>query len=324
MNHRIMRNSSPTRSSTQLSTDGERGRGGAGTILAGAGWSTIFGLSFLMTKGALDAFRPSTLLFLRFATATAALGGLAAIGIARLDYRGKPKLPLALVCLFQPVLYFALETYGLRETRSSTAGLILGALPAAVAALSAVALKERLSARQAIGLAASVLGVAAVALAGGGTEGGADSPRGIALIACALASAAVYNVLSRRARLAYSPAELTFAMMASGTAVFGLLALADSLASGGAFLPPRVPAQAWLAVAYLGLLSSVLAFFLVNLSLSRLKASQAAVFGGLTPCVALAAGVLFRGESAGWLQLCGAAAILVGIWATNSRKGGVS
>jgi drug/metabolite transporter (DMT)-like permease len=296
-------------------------RGGARTILAGAGWSTIFGLSFLMTKGALDAFRPLTLLFLRFGLATAALGALAAAGIARLDYRGKPKAQLALVCLFQPVLYFALETYGLRETRSSTAGLILGALPAAVAALSAAALKERLAARQALGLAASVLGVAAVALAGGGTEGRADSPRGILLVAAALASAAVYNVLSRRARLAYSPVELTFAMMASGAAAFGLLALVEGLASGESFLPAAAPAEAWLAVGYLGLLSSVLAFFLVNLSLSRLKASQAAVFGGLTPCVALAAGVLFRGESAGWLELVGATAILAGIWATNSKGG---
>jgi drug/metabolite transporter (DMT)-like permease len=295
--------------------------GGARIFLAGAGWSTIFGLSFLMTKGALDAFRPLVLLFLRFALAAAALGALAALGIARLDYRGKPKLPLVLVCLFQPILYFALETYGLRETRSSTAGLILGALPAAVAALSAVALKERLSARQAIGLAASVVGVAAVALAGGAADGGADSPRGIALVALALASAAVYNVLSRRARLAYTPVELTFAMMASGAAAFGLLALADALASGQGFLPASAPAAAWLAVAYLGLLSSVVAFFLVNLSLSRLKASQAAVFGGLTPCVALAAGILFRGESAGWLELGGAAAILAGIWATNSNKG---
>jgi drug/metabolite transporter (DMT)-like permease len=292
------------------------------TILAGAGWSTIFGLSFLMTKGALDAFRPLTLLFLRFALATAALGILAALGVARLDYRGKPKLPLALVCLFQPILYFALETYGLRETRSSTAGLILGALPAAVAALSAVALKERLSARQAIGLAASVVGVAAVALAGGGASASADSPRGVALVVGALASAAVYNVLSRRARSQYTPVELTFAMMASGAAVFGALSGVEALASGGSLAPPRAGGEAWLAVAYLGLLSSVLAFFLVNLSLSRLKASQAAVFGGLTPCVALAAGILFRGEAAGPLEIGGAIAIVAGIWATNSNKGG--
>jgi drug/metabolite transporter (DMT)-like permease len=295
-------------------------RADARTILAGAGWSTIFGLSFLMTKGALDAFRPLALLFLRFVLATAALGALALVGIARLDYRGKPKLPLALVCLFQPILYFALETYGLRETASSTAGLILGALPAAVAALSAVALKERLSARQAIGLAASVAGVAAVALAGGGASASADNPRGVALVVGALASAAVYNVLSRRARSLYTPVELTFAMMASGAAAFGLLSAIEAVAAGEGFLPAKAPGEAWLAVAYLGLLSSVLAFFLVNLSLSRLKASQAAVFGGLTPCVALAAGVVFRGEAAGLLEIGGAAAIVAGIWATNARE----
>jgi drug/metabolite transporter (DMT)-like permease len=292
----------------------------ARTMIAGAGWSGIFGLSFLMTKGALDAFRPLALLFFRFALATVALGAVAALGIARLDYRGKPKLPLILVCLFQPILYFALETYGLRGTASSTAGLILGALPAAVAALSAVTLKERLSARQSIGLAASVAGVAAVALAGGRSSSSADSPLGVGLVLGALAAAAVYNVLSRRARSLYTPVELTFAMMASGAAVFGASSAIEALASGGSILPASAGVGAWLAVAYLGLLSSVVAFFLVNLSLSRLKASQAAVFGGLTPCVALAAGVIFRGESAGWLEIGGAAAIVAGIWATNAAS----
>lgn len=296
--------------------------------LAGVGWSTIFGLSFLMTKGALEAFSPFELLFLRFTLATFALVALAMLKIIKPEFRGKPRLPLLFICLFQPVLYFSCETFGLRETASSTAGLILGALPAAVTALSVPMLKERLSPRRAIGLCVSVAGAVLIVLASGAGEGasaGANSLRGIFLLVGALASAAFYNIYSRRASSSYGPVETTFAMMASGAFFFGLLVLVEGIARGDARGGPsiflRATHSAWVDVAYLGLLSSVLAFFLVNLSLSRLKASQASVFGTLTTLVALVAGIALRGETFGLLELAGAAAIIAGVWTTNARRG---
>ncbi len=285
--------------------------------LAGCGWAGIFGLSFLVTKSALEAFTPFQILFLRFALATAVLGLLAAIGVTKLRYRGKPKGILALTCLFQPILYFLFETYGVRDTATSTAGLILGAMPAAVAALAVPLLKERLSAPRAAGLLLSVGGVALVTVAGG--SDGSDSARGMALVGLALACASFYNIYSRKASAWYGPAEITFAMMASGAAVFGLLALAER-AAGGPPLAARLSPGAVGAIAYLGLLSSVLAFFLVNLTLSRLKAAQSAVFGALVPAISLAAGALLRGESVGAAKLLGAAAILAGLWATNAPE----
>ena len=293
--------------------------------LAGTGWSTIFGLSFLMTKGALDAFSPFELIFLRFALATIALGALSRFGAFKLSFRGKPLLPLVLICLFQPIVYFLCETFGLRETASSTAGLILGALPAAVAALSVPMLKERLSPRQSIGLFVSVAGVVLIVLDGRSRASaiGGDSLRGVLLVVGALVSAAFYNVFSRRARALYSPLETTFAMMASGAVFFGIMVLIDLLVSGsrgGIGMFQRATPAAWGAVAYLGILSSVVAFFLVNLSLSRLKASQASIFGTITPIVALVAGIAFRGESLSILELFGAVAVISGVWATYARE----
>ena len=307
---------------TMTGTASPSGRTASGGIyLAGAAWSTIFGLSFLVTKAALEAFRPFELLFLRFGLATAALLVLAALGLVKLRFRGKPLGLLALVCVFQPLLYFPFETFGVRETTTSTAGLILGAMPAVVAALSLPILKERLSLGRTLGLALSVMGVALVVLAGG-RGNGADSLRGILLVCCALASAGFYNVFSRKASAAFAPAEVTFAMMASGAAVFGLVALVQGFLEPGPSMLERATPAAWGAIAYLGILSSVLAFFLVNLTLSRLKASQSAVFGVLTTLVSLVAGAIVRGEPVGPVKAIGAAAILAGLWATNARSGG--
>jgi drug/metabolite transporter (DMT)-like permease len=287
-------------------------------FLAGIAWSSIFGFSFLVTKSALVAFTPFELLALRFTLAALALLALALAGIIKPSYKGKPKGILAMVCLFQPVIYFTCETFGIKGTASSTAGLILGALPAAVAALSVPMLNERLSARRTAGLILSVAGVALVALAGGG-NGGADSPVGVLLVTGALVSAAFYNIFSRRASRFYGPEEITLAMMVSGAVFFGAVALAQDIGKTGPSLLARATPAAWGAIAYLGLLSSVVAFFLVNLSLARLKASQASVFGVLTTVVSLAAGALLRGESVGPLKVAGALAIVAGLWATNAQ-----
>jgi len=298
---------------------------------AGVAWSSIFGLSFLVTKGALEAFSPVTLLFLRFALATVALGALVPAGIVKLGYRGKPKLPLVLICVFQPILYFTFETFGLREVASSTAGLVIGALPAAVAALSVPLLREHLSGRQVAGLVLSIAGVALVVLAGdAGTEGvasaagaaEADSLGGVLLVVGAMLSAAFYNVYSRKASVRYSPAETTFAMMATGAVFFGLLVVLEGLTSGWSGIFAGATPAALGAVAYLGILSSVVAFFLVNLSLSRLKAAQASIFGTLTTLVSLVAGVLLRGEPFGLVQILGASGIVLGVWMTNARSAG--
>ncbi len=289
---------------------------------AGIAWSSIFGLSFLVTKGALEAFSPVTLLFLRFALATAALGALALAGVVKLGYRGKPKLPLVLICVFQPILYFTLETFGLREVASSTAGLVIGALPAAVAALSVPLLREHLSGRQVVGLVLSIAGVALVVLAGDAGAGGAahDSLRGVLLVVGAMLSAAFYNVYSRKASVRYTPAETTFAMMATGALFFGLLVIVEGATSSWAGLFSGATPAALGAVAYLGILSSVVAFFLVNLSLSRLKAAQASIFGTFTTLVSLVAGVLLRGEPFGLIQVLGASGIVLGVWMTNARN----
>jgi len=298
---------------------------------AGVSWASIFGLSFLVTKGALEAFSPLVLLFLRFSLAALALGVLGLTRIVRFHYHGKPLAPLVILCLFQPVLYFTLETFGLRETASSTAGLILGAMPAAVAALSVPLLRERLSARQVAGLLLSVAGVAFIVLGGihggeGTGDGSAGSPgtvRGILLVVGALVSSAFYQVYSRKASIHYGPLETTFAMMLSGALFFGLLAAAEGMSRGWTSMFAKATPGAWLSIAYLGILSSVVAFFLVNLSLSRLKAAQASIFGTLTTLVSLIAGVTLRGEIFGPAQALGAAGIVVGVWLTNTRRPGI-
>jgi drug/metabolite transporter (DMT)-like permease len=289
--------------------------------VAGVGYASIFGFSFLVTKGALAVLDPFELLFLRFAIAAAAMSLLIALGLVKVDFRGKPIKNLLLACLFQPLLYFSCETFGVRESASSTAGIVLGALPAAVAVLGTFMLKEKLSPLQGVSLFLSIAGVALIALLGGVTSGESGSPRGFLFLVGAVASAAFYNIYSRRSSSDWRPVETTYAMMLSGAAVFGAICLARGLASADGARAAGLVARALPVlpgIVYLGALSSVLAFFLINFTLSRIKASQSVVFSSLTTVISVAAGVVLRGEAFGVAQLVGSIMIVAGVWGTNA------
>ncbi|MBP7096375.1 MAG: DMT family transporter [Spirochaetia bacterium] len=286
--------------------------------LAGLGTSLLFGFSFLFTKNALDALGVYELLALRFALATLLMLALRGLGLVRLDFRGKDLKPLATVALLQPVLYFLLETWGLERASSSTGGIVLAGIPVAVAALGAIMLRERLKAAQVLTMLLSFAGVALVAWFRS-RDAAAGSPAGVALLFGAMLCAAFFNIASRKASRTFAAAETTFFMMASGALVFGPLALAAGLADGSlATLGERLDARSVGSIVYLGGLSSVAAFFLVNFNLSKLRAPEAAVFANLTTVVSVVAGVAFRGEGLSWMDGAGALMIVAGVWGTNA------
>jgi drug/metabolite transporter (DMT)-like permease len=286
---------------------------------AGIGASVIFGFSFLFTKNALDTLHPHELLFLRFFTAALVMSALVLARVIKLDYRGKDIRPLLATALLQPVLYFIIETEGLRHAESSTAGIILSAIPVTVTVMAAIVLKERLRPAQLVTTLLSFSGVVlVVSFRAAGKIGG--SPLGYLLLILSMLCAASFNIMSRKSSRSFKPAETTFFMMWFGAISFGLIFLAKALNRSDAGLAPlyaRLTPSALSAVLYLGILSSVLAFLLVNFNLSKLKSPEAAVFANLTTLVSVIAGLAFRGESLLASDVVGAIMIIGGVWGTN-------
>lgn len=297
-------------------------------IAAGIGYSTIFGFSFLVTKVTLAVLSPIELLASRFFVAAVIMSVLVLAGVIRIDFRQKPLGLLLLMCVFQPVAYFIFETYGVANAATSVAGIILGALPAGVAIVGVLVLKERLSALQYSGLAMSIIGVALVALLGQG-QNAETKPIGVVFLTASMLSAVIFNIASRKASKIFSPTERTFAMMWSGAISFGIPALLKNIAGKGniaalfnAASDRFVPS--WAGILYLGVLSSVLAFFLINYSLTYLKASQSAVFTNLITVITVLAGVLIRHEVFSLSQGLSALLIVLGIAVANSAGKPVS
>jgi len=284
--------------------------------LAGLGVAMAWGLSFLFTKGALDYLEPFHLLGLRFAAALGAMSALRLAGIIKIKMTAGDYLHLLPLAIFQPILYFSAETMGVLLTSASYSAMMIAAIPIFVAILGSILLRERPSQMQLIFIIASVAGVIFIIMMDNQSITGIN-PLGTFALIGAVVSAAFYNIYSRKASLHYSPLQTTWVMMVVGAVAFNLIALLQHLLAGEAHLYLQPLAVLWPSILYLGVASSVGAFFLYNYLLSKVTASQASVFANLITVVAIAGGVIFRGETVTWYHLFGTAAILAGVWGTN-------
>jgi drug/metabolite transporter (DMT)-like permease len=284
--------------------------------MAGMGVALTWGLSFMFTRGALDTLSPFHLLGLRFAAAVVAMFLLRTLKIIRIDIKGADYISLLPLALFQPILYFSTETIGILLTSASYSGMMIAIIPIFVAILSALFLREYPSRLQVFFILASVAGVIFIVYMDNQSIEGIN-PLGTLALLGAVIAAASYNIASRKASARYKPLQTTWVMMVVGAVVFNAIALTQHLLDGKITVYLAPLSDLWLTVIYLGVISSVGAFFLFNFVLARVTATQGAVFVNMVTVVAIAGGVVFRGEVVFWYHLAGTAAILTGVWGTN-------
>lgn len=282
-------------------------------------YSGIFGFSFLFTKLTLaQVDSVFHLLALRFMIAFVVMSLLIKTKSAKIDYKGKPHIrKLLLLSLIQPVIYFTFETLGIAVLTSSQAGIMIACIPVFVLLFARITLKEKTTAYQNFFITLSVAG--AVVLNAGNMNIG--DIRGVIFLFLAVISAAAYSVLSRSLSYVYSSFEITYAMITTGAVCFNITAVIMHVSNGdmNTYLAPFTDIKALGGIVYLGLASSVAAFFLLNYTLSKLEASKASVFANLTTVIAAAAGAIFLKEIIGSNHIVGGLMILTGVYMSGKR-----
>jgi drug/metabolite transporter (DMT)-like permease len=284
--------------------------------LAGLVFSSIFGFSFLFTKEGLELMTPFQLLGFRFALAFISLSILRIAGIINIDLKGKNIKLLLLLAVFQPGIYFIFETTGMMYTTSSEAGIMIALIPIVVTILAAVFLKEKTSMIQMAFVLLSVGGVFFIILNRGSSDVEGNL-FGIFLLAVSVLAAAFYNIISRKLSLEFRPIEITYVMMGFGALIFNLTALYQRGFNLSGYFNVLSETRVLITIIYLGIFSSVVAFFMMNYTLSKINAAQAAVFANFTTVVSILAGVFIRNEAFYTFQIIGAVLIIVGVWGTN-------
>mgnify|MGYP000044196754 CR=1 FL=1 len=289
-------------------------------MLLGVIPSIIFGFSFMFTRVTLETITdPFHLLGLRFGFAAIALTLCILLKIAQVDYTGKKVGRLVLLSAFQPITYFVFETFGIARSTASQAGVMIAFVPVAVSLLAVIFLKEKTNGKQVLFIALSIIGVLII---NSDVRFSSENMLGNLLLLGAVASAAVYQILSRKYSTAFTPTEITFVMMWVGAIAFNGIGIANTVKISpiSAYFLPLADLKVLGALLYLGVLSSVVAFFFMNYVLSKVQATKAAILANLTTVVAIIAGVFILQEPFNWIKLAGSIMILVGVYGTTKVR----
>jgi drug/metabolite transporter (DMT)-like permease len=273
----------------------------------------LWGGSFSAMRLAVQAMNPWSVMWLRMVIALMVILPFAGRLKIRSYRQGDWRLLVPMV-LFQPCIYFLLESYALKLTTSSQAGVISASVPLMVAVGAWLLLAEPLGRRTLAGLFLSVAGVVVLSLSGDASDSAVNPLLGNGLELLAMTSAAVNIIFVKRLCDRYNPWLLTVLQVVAGTLFFtpGLVFLVR-----GAKVMWTVPLV--LSIILLGALVTLGAFGLYNWAMSRIPASRAAVFINMVPVTAVAFGWMMMGESLSIVQCIAAAGVMVGV--AISQKG---
>jgi len=270
----------------------------------------------MFTKNVLQTISPFQIMGYRFLSAAILVNLLWLFGIIKINLNFNDLKYLFYISLAQPIFYFIFETTGMNYTTSSEAGLLISLIPVAVTILAVFFLNEKPSKKQLFFIILSVLGVMFIIIMKGTTEIRGNF-LGMALIGGAVLMAGIFNILSRKFSVNFNPETITYFMMTIGALVFNTILLSMDSTSFSNYFKPLLDIDILISVLYLGVLSSVLAFFFMNFTLSKLPAAQSAVFANFVTVVSIFAGVFIRNEPFYWFQIIGAIVIIIGVWGTN-------
>lgn len=189
--------------------------------------------------------------------------------------------------------------YGVRHTSAVAAGVVMAAMPAAVALLSRMMLREPITRRVALAIGCAAAGIAWLALLrmpAGASGSAATAPWwGYALLLAAVFCEAFYVVAGKRLTANVSPRRISALINLWGLALmtpFGLVQAIDF--DFGSVAPPM-----WLLLVFYALAASMVTVWLWMRGLQQVPASKAGVFAVLLPLSAALVGVLWLDEAFG-------------------------
>lgn len=163
--------------------------------------------------------------------------------------------------------------FGLKSSSAVAAGVIMAGIPAAVALLSWLMLRERIAPRVLLGIVLGVAGIAMVAL--GKSDGGAaTSPLGAALLLGAVCCEACYVVIGKQLTAQVSPKRISALINLWGLALVTPLGLWQALSFD--FTMPS--AANWGLLFFYAAAASMVTVWLWMTGLKKVPAAKAGVF----------------------------------------------
>lgn len=271
---------------------------------------SLVGCYVALSKPLAAAFPVFLLAWMRFG-----IGGVAMLGWLKKPLH-EPTLTtqthglLFLHSLLGNFLFTVFMIYGVSLTSATSAGVIMASIPACVAVMSWLFLRERVAPRTWVAVACAVVGIAIFslskqeqsALIHNGPDGQSTQNQqwlGYALLLCASLCEGAYSVIGKKLTGALGPKRITSLINLWGFA----LSTPFGLYFAWRFDFAAVPWSIWLLLLFYALAACMWTVWLWMTGLKAVPAAQGGVFTVFLPVSAALVGVLVLGERFTPMQL---------------------
>ncbi len=284
----------------------DSGRERAVALALGVAVVVIWGLSFVATRVAVQGIPPLTLAFVRFLLASLLLVPLVRRRHGRVRLGAKDRWLVVAMGLTGVTLAFVFENVGLRYTTASHGALLVSLTPLASAVSEAALGRTRLRWRTVAGLLGGLAGVALIV--GSPFESG-GSLLGDGLMLATVVCWVVYSFITERLTGSLPNLLVTTRAIVAGTVALAPLAMVELAFEG---LRPPTPGE-WVAVVYLAVFCSALAYVWWNRTLSvvGVAVNNSLIYG--IQMVGVSAGVALLGEPMSARVLVGGVLVVGGV-----------
>ncbi|HXN38232.1 MAG TPA: DMT family transporter [Solirubrobacteraceae bacterium] len=273
--------------------------------------SACWGLATALSKVALAQLTPLDLFGCEVCVGAVCLGALA---LSRGARPSRPSLTLLALGALEPGIAFVLFDFGIYHTAATHASLLLSTETLFTVSLAALLLRERLTGRLAVALAAGVAGSVLVAWHAGGEHA---SLLGDCLVVMASLAAAGYAVLARHIAPEQDPVVVSAVQMLGALLIAAPLT-GGSIVVGATHLDSADLGHLALAVT-VGLTATVVPFLLFNTAVAHIPAMRAGLILALVPLFGAAASIAVVGETLGAMQAAGGVLVIAAAALAASR-----
>ena len=280
--------------------------------------AVTWGFSFSVTKTVVYYFEPAFVVFVRLS-----LGALVFLLCWRHLKQTKVQrqdLPLlGLMILFEPILFFLLESYALTYTTASQAGMIVASSPLFTAVAAWIFLREKPGLLMWVGFLIAIAGIFMLSFDAVSSETAPNPVLGNILEALSMCAGAGFIICVKKLGSRYSPFFLA-AIQAMGGSIFFLFLNIIR----GTTLPVNWSDQLELipvlCLLYLGIFVTFGGISIFNYGVSRLPAATSAGLLNLVPLFAVLFGALVLGEELNSMQWLAGGLVIVGVLISQRAK----
>lgn len=276
----------------------------SGITLAMLFWS----LSFVGYKVAYEYFEPMALIFFRMVISAVFLTLVIKLSRSAQKIHRKDYGQFLLMALFEPLLYFLGESYGMKLVTPTTGAVIVSLIPLLAPVAAWLIFREKISWIKVAGIAVSFTGVLLVLL-------GKDfklvaSPVGVALMMVAVLSAVSYSLIIAKLALKYKPLTIVQIQSILGACLFLPIFLFTDLK---ATMNIHLTWEVILPLLFLGIFPSSVSFIFFTTAVREIGITRANVFTNFIPVFTAVFSFLIWGETFTGNKLLGIPVVLAGL-----------